>query len=178
MARRKWCTTWGCCLMAVICWLSTACKDGRVYDHYEHTAVDGWRPTDTLHFQIPPQKKGTYTLEVGLLTTGQYPYRDLSLVMNRKVVAAKEKTQDDKGHQQKVRKGKTTKDYISCRLIDEKGNIRGVRGVSNNTSNFFITQLELNDKDSIYITLRHHMKDTLLTGITAVGIRLYEGTRR
>lgn len=62
-------------------------------------------------------------------------------------------------------------DTVNCKLTDRHGNASGT-GVNFHQYRFPITELQLQDGDSIHIRVRHDMKREILPGISDVGISL------
>ena len=92
----------------------SACDESLAYSHYEHTQLAGWEKSDTLYFNTPRMRqKGRYRMELGLRTTGDYPFTSLTLSIEQRVFPAK-----------------SIKNYsIKCKLMEENGVTRG-QGVS------------------------------------------------
>ena len=141
----------GCCMLLVAC-----NEDKRTYDYYIPTPIEGWERNDTLHFSIPPQQRGTYLMNMGIRTTLSFPYQDISMIMEQGIYP----------------KGKTRKDTIRCQLIGEEGKPMGQSGISSNDQIFYIRTLELNNNDSLHVTLYHCMRRESLPGISAIGLQL------
>ena len=134
----------------------SSCDESLEYSHYEHTQLAGWEKSDTLYFNTPRMsKKGRYRIELGLRTTGDYPFTSLTLNIEQCVYPAK-----------------STKNYsIKCQLMDENGITRG-QGVSVYQFAFPVADTDLNEGDSVQISIRHDMKREILPGIADVGIKL------
>ena len=134
----------------------SSCDKSLVYSHYEHTQLAGWEKSDTLYFDTPRMnEKGRYRIELGLRTTGDYPFTSLTLSIEQCVFPAK-----------------STKNYsIKCQLMEENGIIKG-QGVSVYQFAFPVADIDLNEGDSVQIRIRHDMKREILPGIANVGIKL------
>lgn len=134
----------------------SSCDESLAYSHYEHTQLTGWEKSDTLYFNTPRMsKKGRYRIELGLRTTGDYPFTSLTLNIEQCVYPAK-----------------STKNYsIKCQLMDENGITKG-QGVSVYQFAFPVADTDLNEGDSVQISIRHDMKREILPGIADVGIKL------
>lgn len=137
--------------------LLTACGGKTAYHHYQHTPLTGWEKSDTLKFCVGPvAESGTYREEISLrLLQGQYPFMSLQLTANQTIFPL--------GHQRR--------DTLTCSLIDPSGQAKG-DGISHYQYSFHLTTLELNQGDSLHISIRHNMKRETLLGITDVGVKL------
>ena len=136
-----------------------ACNGGMVYDRYTNTPVLGWEKNDTLYYSVPAVKSGgTYAANLGLRTTDSYPFTSLTLIVEQRKVAA------DKAVT-------VVTDTVACQLTDRKGNAAG-KGISYHQYQFPVTELTLQDGDSLFVSIRHDMKREILPGISDVGFSL------
>lgn len=136
-----------------------ACNGGMVYDRYTNTPVSGWEKNDTLYYSVPAVKSGgTYAANLGLRTTDSYPFTSLTLIVEQRKVAA------DKAVT-------VVTDTVACQLTDRKGNAAG-KGISYHQYQFPVTELMLQDGDSLFVSIRHDMKREILPGISDVGFSL------
>lgn len=146
-------------LLYIIVWgalMLTACQESTIYNRYLHTNVKGWERNDTLRFVIPPIKQsGRYTEEVGLRTNGDFPFTDLTLIIE----------------QTKVKAGIKRLDTLACTLMNEQGHVEGA-GISLYQYTFPLATLELDQEEELHIAVRHDMKREMLPGITDIGIRI------
>lgn len=133
-----------------------ACADTRSFDHYEHTDVQGWSRSDAVTFDVQPQWKGIYSMQLGLRATQDYPYRNLSVVVETTVLPRKE----------------CRRDTVSCTLNDDLGRMTGNNGVSLAETQHVVNELHLQQGDSLHITVHHLMRYETLPGVSEVGIRL------
>ena len=134
----------------------SSCDESLAYSHYEHTQLAGWEKSDTLYFNTPRiTRKGRYRIELGLRTTGDYPFTSLTLNIEQCVFPQK----STKSHS------------IKCQLMEENGVTKG-QGVSIYQYAFPVTDIDLNEGDSVEIRIRHDMKRETLPGIADVGIKL------
>ena len=141
--------------MLFAAWLCVACGGGRVYDHYEQIPVNGWGKNDVMSFEIPPLRtNGLYDINLGLRTTGIYPFMSLSLVIQTEIVGRK-----------------TMTDTLLCHLVDLHGHAEG-QGVSYYQYNFHLKTLQLNKGDSLHVSIHHNMMREMLPGISDMGICL------
>lgn len=141
-----------------------ACNGNTVYHQYEHTPVEGWERTDTLYYTIENIKAtADYQEEIGLRINGSYPFTSLFLVVEQHIRSQNQSLTSLNGTQRK--------DTISCRFVDQEGNIKG-RGVNYYQYNFMLTTLHLNVGDTLDIRIHHNMRRETLPGISDIGIRL------
>ncbi|MCR5131748.1 MAG: gliding motility lipoprotein GldH [Prevotella sp.] len=149
-------TTLGC---LVVC-LLTACWGNKVYNQYQQIPIAGWERNDTLTFCIPPvAEDGLYNIDLGLRTTGSYPFQGLTLIVEHQVI----------GKHQSGTLMKVPVDTVSCKLIDSRGHAKG-HGVNYMQSNFHVTTLSLHAGDSLRVNVRHDMKREILPGISDLGV--------
>ena len=133
-----------------------ACGHQTVYHHYEHMPSNGWEKNDTIKFSIGPVKlAGSYYEDVELRTDGDFPFQGLTLIIKETVYP----------------KGETTEQALNCNLVDERGEISG-SGVNYFQYRFPHRDLQLNEGDSVEISITHNMKREILPGVADLGIRL------
>ena len=65
----------------------------------------------------------------------------------------------------------TYRDTINCQLVSPTGNVKG-SGISNYQYRFNLTDIRLNEGDSLHIRIRHDMKREILPGITDIGVKI------
>ena len=137
----------------------SSCDESLAYSHYEHTPLSGWEKNDTLFFNTHPVKHaGIYHIEVGLRTTGDYPFTGISVNIEQRIPLRQEK-----------------KDYQrQFILMESNGAIKG-QGISFYQYIFPVADIELQQGDSVQFCIRHDMKREILPGIADVGVIL---TRR
>ena len=141
---------------------AASCSDPRTYDRYESVSLQGWSRKDTLTFDIPRQWEGKYQLDLCLRAAQTYPYRNISMIIERKVIY----------YRQRKKREKTYNDTINCEIINDKGILVGQKGISNTEIRQAITSFRLNRNDSMHVTIHHIMSRESLPGISDVGIRL------
>lgn len=133
-----------------------ACNTKTIYDSFEHIDTNGWERGDTLCFTIPSlESAGTYTEQVGLRTTGLYPFMSLTLIVEQTIFPL----------------GKTLSDTIVCHLTNANGTSLG-RGISTFQYDFDVRVLNLYKADSISVSIHHHMRREVLPGIVDVGFQV------
>jgi gliding motility-associated lipoprotein GldH len=134
----------------------TGCSRKVVYSHYEPTPIDGWEKNDTLSFTVVPiRHEGVYLEEVGLRTSGIYPFTGLTLIVEQRATPS----------------GMMRSDTLHARLIDRDGSVQG-KGISYFQYNFHLANLRLQANDTLHVSIRHNMKREILPGISDVGISL------
>ena len=133
-----------------------ACSGGTVYDQYDHTPLSGWEKNDTLQFNIPAAKeRAVAQREVELRVTGAYPFQSICLIVEQTTLPSHI----------------FRRDTITCTLMSPTGDIKG-KGISLYQYRFPMSDISLNEGDSLSITIRHNMKREILPGITDIGIHL------
>ena len=148
--------------LMVITMGAASCSDPRTYDRYKSVSLQGWSRNDTLSFDIPRQWEGNYQLDLCLRAAQTYPYRNISMIIERRVIY----------YRQRKKREKTYNDTINCEIINDKGILVGQKGISNTEIRQAITAFRLNRNDSMHVTIRHIMSRESLPGISDVGIRL------
>lgn len=148
--------------LMVITMGAASCSDPRTYDQYRSVLLQGWSRNDTLSFDIPRQWEGNYQLDLCIRAAQTYPYRNISMIIERKVIY----------YRQRKKREKTYNDTINCEIINDKGILVGRKGISNTEIRQAITAFRLNRNDSMHVTIRHIMSRESLPGISDVGIRL------
>lgn len=145
-------------LFLLLSLLLSACKPGGTATFaYQPTPVEGWDKTDSLTFSIDTVRAGgTYRLSVGLRTSAShaYPYRDITLQIVERI----------SGQPQRVV-------HTNCHLTNAEGDISGT-GIASYQYVFDIETVSLPEKSTGTITIRHLMRDPILSGITDVGVKL------
>ena len=147
-------------VIAIGCWLH-AVIHAHTTDN-KSVSLQGWSRNDTLSFDIPRQWEGNYQLDLCLRAAQTYPYRNISMIIERKIIY----------YRQRKKREKTYNDTINCETINDKGILVGQKGISNTEIRQAITTFRLNRNDSMHVTIRHIMSRESLPGISDVGIRL------
>lgn len=148
--------------LMVIAMSAASCSDPRTYDRYESVSLQGWSRKDTLTFDIPRQWEGKYQLDLCLRAAQTYPYRNISMIIERKVIY----------YRQRKKREKTYNDTINCEIVNDKGILAGQKGITSTEIRQAITSFRLNRNDSMHVTIHHIMNRESLPGISDVGIRL------
>lgn len=141
---------------------SISCDDPRTFDSYKAVEVNGWQRNDTATFKVERQWEGTYCMDLGIRANQNYPYKNISLIIERTVIASKKKKLPNKTYQ----------DTITCRIIGDDGRLVGKRGITNSEITHHVCSFVLERNDSLNIAVRHIMSKEQLQGISDVGIRL------
>lgn len=143
--------------------LLASCTGRKVYDHYEHTTLSGWDRVDELDYNIPALKdSGRYVTTLGLRISEVYPFQSLTLKVKQRIY---HKTKGKAG------KPKTYTYTINCSLFDSKGRIKG-NGISYYQYHYHVSEAELQQGDSIHISVSHDMRREIMPGISDIGISL------
>lgn len=143
------------CLVLLLAGLS-ACRQKKVYYHFEHTPLNGWEKNDTLTYNVGPQAADcVVNEEVSLRINSRYPFQKLCLVQELEILPSHT----------------IHHDTLICELFDKRGKMQG-RGINYYQYDFHLTDLQLARGDSLHITVRHNMKREILPGIADVGIKL------
>jgi gliding motility-associated lipoprotein GldH len=143
-----------------------SCDRKMLYHHYEHTTLGGWDKNDTLLFTVPAaRQRAVVQRDVEIRISGDYPFQQLNLIVEQTTLPTSKETGPFPG------KTISRRDTLNCSLIDREGNIKG-DGISLYQYRFHMTDISVNEGDSICICIRHNMKREILPGIADVGIRL------
>ena len=143
-------------LAAMLLLVLSACNRKLVYDRYLSTPISGWEKNDTLSYDIRPVSgTDTYDMWLGLRTSEAYPFTAITLIVEQHIYP----------------KDTIVNDTVNCKLTDRHGNASGT-GVNFHQYRFPVTELQLQDGDSIHIRIRHDMKREILPCISDVGISL------
>lgn len=130
------------------------CDDNRIYSHYEHLELSGWERNDTTVFAFPCKKDGTYSLDIGFRANQEFPYKTISMVIERTVFPS----------------GETNSSTIRCRIIDDNGYMVGKRGISNCEIKYNLGKIILKANDSVRIKINHCMRRESIPGLSEIGI--------
>ena len=132
------------------------CNRKTIYHHYEHTPVGGWEKNDTLNFVVPSAKlRAVAQRDVELRISGEYPFRNLFLMVEQTTYPS----------------GIRRRDTLNCELVNPDGSYK-TRGVTLYQYRFPLTDISINEGDSLCIRIRHDMKREILPGIADIGVRL------
>ncbi|MBO4822473.1 MAG: gliding motility lipoprotein GldH [Prevotella sp.] len=146
------------CLTAA---LLQACYQSTAYFRYFSTNIKGWERDTVLHYHVPAVKEGGfYAEEIGVRTSRLYPFKQLSLVVNQKVISTS-------GSHANV----VNSDTIVLDIYDEEGNLRG-KGVDLYQLVVPFKGIRLQEGDSIEMAIHHNMRRFALEGIADVGFKV------
>ena len=133
-----------------------SCDRRKVYSHYEHLESAEWEKTDTVHFNIPRLKEpGNYLGSVGLRIENAYPYHQLAIEVNTQIVPGE----------------RLSKRSLNCDIIDESGTVMG-SGISQYQYDFPVDILQLEEGDSLHVSVIHNMRREVMPNICDVGFTL------
>lgn len=135
----------------------SSCDDSRIYDDYESIAQEGWERNEVLKFNVPKmQQAGNYQQWVQLRAIQKYPFQTVTLIVEQTVYPKKQ----------------FFRDTVECHIINEGGRLEGKNGISSTEVVAPLRSVQLNEGDSLAISIRHNMRRELLPGISDVGIRI------
>lgn len=150
--------------MAIVCVTAAmlqACYQSTAYFRYFSTNIKGWERDSVLHYHVPAVKEGGfYAEEIGVRTSKRYPFKQLSLVVDQKIIS----TNDSHSNVFKS-------DTITIDIYDEKGNLMG-KGVDLYQLVFPFKGIRLQKGDSIEMAIRHQMRRGAIEGISDVGLKV------
>ncbi|ADQ80539.1 gliding motility-associated lipoprotein GldH [Paludibacter propionicigenes WB4] len=134
-----------------------ACKNNDVFFQYKAVNAKGWNKDSLYTFDIQiTDTTSTYNVYVNVRNRGEYPYQNLWLFLD--------KTSPDKVEM---------KDSIECYLADQRGKWLG-SGIGSVMEMPILYQENVRfTKSGIYrYKIVHGMRDTTLTGINDIGMRI------
>lgn len=144
-------------LLLTVAWSMTSCsRQQTVYANYAPIDDTTWEKTDTVTFDVPPVKAaGTYQEKLGLRLADDFPFLALSMDIEIQVQP----------------KGILHRGQHKFSVIDQGGNPKG-KGLSLQQYTFDLGDLELEEGDSLHISMAHNMKREILPGVVDLGIIL------
>lgn len=144
-------------LLLTVAWSMTSCsRQQTVYANYAPIDDTTWEKTDTITFDVPPVKAaGTYQEKLGLRLADDFPFLALSMDIEIQVQP----------------KGILHSIQHKFSVIDQGGNPKG-KGLSLQQYTFDLGDLELEEGDSLHISMAHNMKREILPGVVDLGIIL------
>lgn len=136
----------------------TGCNHNEIYFEYQPVSANGWNKDSLLVYNIDVKDTiSKFNIYVHIRHYGSYPYQNLWLFL------------DYKG----VRDSISQKDTIECYLADEYGKWLGNGvGAIKEMPVYFKQGIQFNDSGVYQIRIRQGMRDSVLTGINNVGIRV------
>ena len=121
-----------------------------------------------MRFCVPPVRQSTVLHEeVELRISDRYPFMGLSLVVEHTTVPANTSRKAGKT----LPAGLMRTDTLNCSLVDQNGNFK-VKGIGYYQYHFHLTDISVNEGDSLVIAIRHAMRRETLPGIADVGLKL------
>lgn len=145
-------------MVSFVLTMMTSCHwDDTIYHHY-YSVNDPWLQHEVVIFELPVfEKGGAYSVELDVRYSKSFPYHDLWLLV-----------------QHNVEDSATWKiDTIKCSLFNAAGYSSGdgLVGIFQLTTPF-TTSLTPDGSSCARFKVKHCMSDSLLRGITDVGIRV------
>lgn len=148
---------WHVFVLVVTVYGAISCSRQPVYNEFKQVDPDGWSADSSSVFQVNMEDtSGTYNLTLHIRHTSAYPYQNLWLFV--------EQLSPD---------SQLVRDTISCILADHAGKWLGT-----GTGSVYLFSAPLKKQYSfgqqgIYrYTVVHGMRDEILSGIQAVGLKL------
>jgi gliding motility-associated lipoprotein GldH len=137
--------------------LAVACTGNDVYFKYDTINPKGWSKDSLYRFDIPiTDTISTYNIYVNVRNRGEYPYQNLWLFLNK---MTPDKTQ--------------TKDSIECYLADQRGKWLGSGlGSIMEMPVLYQQNVRFKTKGIYQYKIVHGMRDSILTGINDIGMRV------
>ena len=144
-------------LLLTVAWSMTSCsRQQTVNANYAPLDDPTWEKTHTITFDVPPVKAaGTYQEKLGLRLADDFPFLTLSMDIEIQVQP----------------KGILHSSQHKFSVIDQGGNPKG-KGLSLQQYTFDLGDLELEEGDSLHISMAHNMKREILPGVVDLGIIL------
>lgn len=137
------------------------CNQSTIYHNFHKIADNGWLRTDTICFDVAlTDSQATSKLFIQLRTTNEYQYSDLALGV------AVEKNDS----------AVTSAQTIRMNLANDKGEWTGRNYGWLNVYETHAEDLTTNKPDTYRIKLYSMFLDSLLTGISDIGLRIERST--
>lgn len=109
-----------------------------------------------MSYDVPRVKTASkYSTMLGLRVSDVYPFQSLTLIVEQTVYPKKT----------------TRRDTLNCQIYDSRGTIRG-KGISYFQYHYQVSQMNLQEGDSLHVTVRHDMRREIIPGIADVGIEI------
>ena len=133
-----------------------SCDRQTVYHHYEHVADHGWEKTDTIKFEIGPlREKGTYHETLEFRTDELFPFLGIYITVEQMIKP----------------RNIILIQNLKCELMNQDGSQKG-SGISYYQSLFPLDDIELQQGDTLCISVFHSMKREILPGISDIGMKV------
>ena len=138
-----------------------ACYPRTAYFRFFSVNVHGWSRDSVLQYHVCAVKeKGYYVEEIGVRTNVEYPFQQLSLVVDQTIIS----TTREHGNIH-------LSDTMTINVYDQMGRVQG-RGVNLKQMMVPLKSIPLEVNDSISMTIRHNMRRFDVNGIADVGLRV------
>ncbi|MBO5586434.1 MAG: gliding motility lipoprotein GldH [Prevotella sp.] len=139
----------------------TACTNEVAYHHYESVAEEGWDKEDTLLFKTDTlYHTASYSIEVNLRTTSDYPYKQVMLMVEERVLPNKAKRIFP----------------VTLQIASDEGEREGEKLQYYELEKQLALQ-QLSQGDSLQFRVYHKMRRLSLPGIKDVGIKIRKSTK-
>jgi gliding motility-associated lipoprotein GldH len=134
----------------------SACNRNALYSHYQPIDIDGWQRCDTVCFETAPMAHaGRYIETLGLRINGDFPFTQLTLIVNQQVRPS----------------GLARTDTVEAIITNKEGIILG-EGISLYLYNLSLPAMKLLKDDTLSVYVHHDMLRDPLPGITDIGFTL------
>lgn len=141
------------CFVVCLC----SCSLNVKYSNYRHISSNGWDLSDTLLFTTDTLwETGRYQFTCGVRTRRNFPYRELVMLVDRKVY------RDSLLVLHKLEK-------VKCPVINSSGGMLG-EGIASKNHEQKLKDFYMLRGDSVVIEIYHQMTRQTLPGIVDVGI--------
>ena len=138
-----------------------SCFDKTIHYEYKGTDINGWNRKDSITFSIRPLEESSYYVEeIGIRANTEYPYERLHLIVRQEIVSTTDSTRCE-----------TITDEVSLPIYDEKGTPIGT-GVNLLQYQIPLKTVKLQSGDSLQVSIIHNMRDSIICGISDVGMRV------
>lgn len=139
----------------------TSCFENTIHFEYKGTDIGGWNREDSITFSIRPLEESSYYFEeIGIRANVEFPYERLHLTVRQEVISTTDST-----------RRVTITDKVSLPIYDEEGKPIGT-GVNLRQYQIPLKTVKLQAGDSLQVSIRHNMRDSIISGIADVGIKL------
>lgn len=136
--------------------LLAACTGEVAYHHYETVAEEGWDKEDTLILKTDTlYQTATYSVEVNLRTTAAYPYKEVVMMVEEKLLPNKAKRVFP----------------VTLQVATDEGLRNGEKLLYYELEKQLALQ-QLSQGDSLQFRIYHKMRRQTLPGIKDVGIKI------
>lgn len=144
-------------ILLIGCLACTSCNRNIVYSQFSSIPSDHWSIDSMAQFDYPITDTAiAYDMHICIRHTERYPYQNLWLFIENGA----------------------SRDSMNVFLADDRGTWYG------DSNNGFIevafpyqTNIHFADTGSYHLTIQHGMRDSLLRGVTEVGVEIIKGDR-